>query len=150
MDIFVSTYRSKIDEKSRILIPSSFRALIKEDAVFAYCSLVNECIEVCTQERMMQLNTYIERLDMFSPEREALSVSILSRTEKITIDAKGRATVSNLLIEYAKIEKDIVFVGKGGTFEIWKTEAFEEHAIKSRQFVISNKLLLKSGAANAS
>ncbi len=141
MELFVSTYRSKIDNKSRVSIPAAFRAVLLEDKVFAYCSLVQRCITVCTNASLMELHTHIEQLDMFSAEREAISTAILGSSEQLNIDAKGRICLSERLIDFASIGLEVAFVGKGRTFDIWDTNQFATHAQQAREYAVKHKLI---------
>jgi len=146
MEIFISSYESKLDDKNRISIPSAFRGIIERAElpyIYAYRSFVSDAIEVCTGSRLLELQGYIENLDIFSPERDALETSILSGCEPLTIDTKGRVTLSEKLLQYAKIKKEAVFVGKGRTFEIWPSDAFIEHYNASRTYAISKGIVLK-------
>ncbi|RZI45983.1 hypothetical protein EDM53_04470 [Rickettsiales endosymbiont of Peranema trichophorum] len=146
MDIFVSSYESKLDDKGRLSIPMTFRTLIENSAipvVYAYQSFIHEAIEVCTGARLLELQGYIENLDIFSSKRDALETAILGGCEKLTIDSKGRVTLSDKLLKYATIKKDATFVGKGRTFEIWSSESFAKHYQESRTYAMEERIVLK-------
>ncbi|MBS0235933.1 MAG: hypothetical protein JSS50_01190 [Proteobacteria bacterium] len=139
MELFVSTYRAKIDSNLRASVPAAFRACCPELLVFAYCSLTHGCITVCTPSKMQEMCAYIESLDAFSTKREAMETIILGGSEQLHIDAKGRITLSERLIEFAGIGTDIAFVGKGRTFEIWSVDKLAIHIAKAREHVLSQK-----------
>lgn len=141
MKVFVSTHVGKLDEKLRASVPSPFRQLIEAiggSLIYAYPSFRNQSVEVLTIERMQEVQKYIEALDLFSPEREALETSILSASQVLNIDSKGRVMLSSELVEFAGIEKDIIFVGKGRVFEIWSPAIFKLHYEKSRLIALKN------------
>jgi MraZ protein len=141
MQVFVSTHVGKLDEKLRVSVPSSFRQLIEASGgslIYAYPSFRNQAIEVLTIERMQEVQKYIEALDLFSQEREALETSILAASQALNLDSKGRVMLSGELVEFAGIEKDIIFVGKGRVFEIWSPVIFKLHYEKSRLSALKN------------
>jgi MraZ protein len=134
-----------MDERNRVSVPVLFRGKKDGDAAvfFGYPSYVNKCIEVCTQERMTSIQRSIDQLDVFSVQRDSMATVILSDTEGLQLDNKGRIVVSERLKSYAELGAQVLFVGKGATFEIWNPKEFELHYKKARDYVISNKLVLK-------
>lgn len=128
MEIFVSKYFSKLDDKRRVSIPFQFRNLVESKGnsqIFAYSSLVNKCIEVCTEGRLQKLYAKIEDMDMFSKDRDTLATAILAGGEVLSFDSKGRVMLGSNLIEHAGIKKEVIIVGKGPTFEIWDKDEFD-------------------------
>ncbi|AIF81379.1 cell division protein MraZ [endosymbiont of Acanthamoeba sp. UWC8] len=146
MGIFISTYINKLDDKNRLSVPAPFRSIIEAEGsmtIYGYCSFINNAIEVCTEKRMRELQGYIEDLDIFSLERDALETAILGGAELLNIDSKGRIVLPERLIKFGNIKNEAAFVGKGKTFEIWSIEEFPEHSKKSRDYAISKKITLK-------
>ena len=142
--IFLSIYENKMDDRKRASVPSQFRNVIEKTGsttIYAYPSLINQCIEVCTSERIVELEKHIEAFDIFSEEKDILATSILSACEAVQIDAKGRVYFSDRLLEFAHIDKTMVFVGKGKVFEIWNNENFNEHFNKARSTIKRTNLL---------
>jgi MraZ protein len=136
MKLFLSTYHSKLDIKHRLSIPASFRSVIKEKSssyIYAYPSFVHDCIEVCTSDMMESLQRHIESLDLFSEEREALATAVLGGGEQLLVDLKGRVGISERLFEFAGLDKEALFVGKGNTFEIWAPDRFKPHFAEARK-----------------
>jgi MraZ protein len=148
MAIFLSIYTNKIDDKNRASVPAQFRNIIEskgENIIYAYPSLINQCLEVCTLERVNYLSAHIETFDLFSEEREALSTAILSGCEAMQIDAKGRVCLSERLVRFAELDNDIAFVGKGHTFEIWNKNRFEAYFANAREIAKNKTLFQKRG-----
>lgn len=141
--IFLSIYENKIDDKKRVSVPVQFRTIIEskgDNTVYAYPSLKNQCLEVCTTERISELEQYIEDFNIFSEERDILLTSIFSACEPMQIDAKGRIYISERLLNFAQIKKEMVFVGKGKVFEIWNKENFSNYFTKARNIANNNSL----------
>lgn len=136
-----------MDERNRVSVPAQFRSKIEGDAaaLYGYPSYINNCIEVCTQDRLLRLHRSIEQMDIFSPERDAMATAILSDAECLQLDSKGRILLTERLKLHADLDGFILFVGKGVTFEIWNPSLFDTYYKKARQYAINNKLVLKGG-----
>lgn len=147
--MFLSKYLNNIDKKGRVSVPPSYRAIIggKEDSIpsiIAYPSIKNLCIEACVVERLEQLTSIIQNLDPYSEERDAFESIILGESRELSLDSEGRIIIPKSLAEYAKIEDQVCFIGKGSVFEVWNPVAAEEHLSKARLIAASNRNLLKN------
>ena len=148
MALFLSSFRKAIDKKGRVSVPSSFRhVLAGEDfqGVVVYASFINPCVEACGMRRIETLHQFIETLDPFSEEHDAFSATILGGSVQLMFDGEGRIVLPPDLRKSAEIGEEVVFVGKGNTFELWSPERFAEHAEKSRTLALEKRGKLHAG-----
>jgi|TARA_B110000503_G_C6884892_1_gene304305 MraZ protein len=144
--LFLSTYTNKIDKKGRVSVPASFRPYLMQQSfpgIIAYSSFVNPCIEACGINRMEVLNQTIDSLDPYSETRDAFAATILGGCVQLAFDGEGRIILPENLIEFAKLENQACFVGKGATFEIWSPEDFEIYAANAREIAKQNRQALQ-------
>jgi len=144
--IFLSKFTNKLDSKGRISVPSQFRNILTTDnnnSVILYPSFIHECIEACTYSRINRIAESIDNIDPYSEERDSFATSILGGCEQLNIDKDGRINLPQEMIEFAKLNKNAVFVGKGQTFEIWNKESFEEYESKAKEIAKNKRGLLK-------
>ncbi len=147
MALFLSTFTNKIDSKGRVLVPAQFRAsLVGENfsAMVVYESFVNDCIEGCDIERIKKISDSIDNLDPFSEERDAFATAVLGGSKQLTIDCDGRVILPPELLKKVKIKGELVFVGKGSTFEIWEPKSFEIYMQKAKKEAKAKRNLLKA------
>ncbi|WPX97065.1 Protein MraZ [Candidatus Bandiella woodruffii] len=148
--MFLSTYEGKIDDKNRISIPASFRNVLDYKAtkeIYAYSSFINECIEVCTFERISKLQNFLDGMDIFSGKRDAIATAVLADCEPMQPDSKGRVSLPERLVNLVGVNKKLLFVGKGVTFEIWDKEKFNSYYQKARAMAKETSLLQKRADA---
>jgi MraZ protein len=144
--LFLSTYINKIDKKGRVSIPSSFRnTLLNEEfsGIVIYNSFNNKCIESCSFTRIEKIHDLIDNLDPFSDERDALATTILGNCLQLTFDPEGRVTIPQDFLNYANLDSQACFVGKGATFEIWNPEDFENYKQKAQIIAKEQRSLIK-------
>lgn len=147
--LFLSTYINKIDKKGRISVPASFRTPLSQQkfqGIIAYSSFINPCIEACGINRIERLSETIDGLDPYSEIRDAFATAILGGCVQLAFDGEGRVTLTEELIEAAKLKESACFVGKGATFEIWQPEAFESYALKAREIARNDRQTLQFSA----
>jgi len=146
MALFLSTFTNKIDSKGRVLVPAQFRASLVSESfsgMVLYESFVNECVEGCDIERIKKISQSIDNLDPFSEERDAFATAVLGGSTQLTIDCDGRVILPESLLKMAKIKNELVFVGKGSTFEIWEPKRFAQYMIKAKKDAKAKRNLLK-------
>lgn len=146
MTLFLSTFVNKLDKKGRVSVPASFRlALGKQNfqGIIAFRSFKLSAIEGMGIDRMQRLSESVDQLDLFSDSQDDLTASIFSDAQMLGFDGDGRVILTQALIDHAKIEDNVAFVGRGATFQIWNPEAFEEYQRDARQRIQKNKEPLK-------
>ena len=149
--LFLSTYINKIDKKGRISVPASFRLSLNQQSfpgIIAYSSFINPCIEACGINRIEVLNQTIDSLDPFSETRDAFATTILGGCVQLAFDSEGRIVLPENLIEFANLDEQACFVGKGATFEIWHPTAFEEYASNARELAKKDRQILQFSSRN--
>ena len=118
--IFLSTYEGKIDDKNRISIPASFRNILEYKAsreIYAYSSFINECIEVCTFERISNLQNFLEGMELFSDKRDAIVTAVLADCVPMQLDSKGRVSRKWFL---GQVPKKVAALGYRAMYEMNK------------------------------
>lgn len=147
MHLFLSTYANSVDKKSRISVPSSYRNILSSETyngVVAYPSIKHQAIELSGYNRIVEISKIIQSLDIYSQERDAFETVILGEAVHLPFDGEGRIILPAKLKEYAGIEEQAVFIGKGLVFELWNADNFAEHTNNAKKIAHDNRLLLKN------
>ena len=155
MTLFMSTVTGKIDAKGRVSVPSVFRsAIISQNGesagphgIFVYPSFTENAIEGGGQSLMNDIGTMVDRLDLFTEERDALAASLFADSHHLAFDADGRVSLPAALLEHAGIDKELSFVGLGGKFQIWSPAAYADFRSKARATALQQRGLLRSLSA---
>ena len=144
--MFLSSYENKIDKKGRVSVPATFRSYLSSagyNGFISYPSFNHSALEACSQDRIEKLSNTIDSLIPFEEKRDFFATSILSESENLQFDTEGRVSLSDRLLEHAKINTNILFVGLGKTFQIWEPQNFEKFKIVARKKAFQNRSNLK-------
>ena len=95
------------------------------------------------QDRIEKISSAIDSLNPFEEKRDFFATSILSESENLQFDTEGRVSLSDKLLNHAKIKNNILFVGLGKTFQIWEPTNFEKFKIIARKKAYQNRSNLK-------
>ena len=144
--MFLSTYENKLDKKGRVSVPASFRSYLSNlgyNGIICYPSFNNPSIEACSQDRIEKISSAIDSLNPFEEKRDYFATSILSESENLQFDTEGRVSLTEKLLNHAKIKNSILFVGLGKTFQIWEPKNFEKFKVFARKRAFQNRSNLK-------
>ena len=134
--MFLSTYENKLDKKGRVSVPASFRSHLSNigyNGVICYPSFNNSSIEACSQDRIEKISSAIDSLNPFEEKRDFFATSILSESVNLQFDNEGRISLSQKLLNHARIKQSMMFVGQGKTFQIWEPKTFEKFRMNARK-----------------
>jgi MraZ protein len=152
MTLFLSTFINKLDKKARVSVPASFRSMLSGQmfqGIVAFRSYKLPAVEGMGIDRMQRLSESVDQLDAFSQAQDDLTAAIFADAEMLSFDGDGRIVLPRLLLEHAKIQDTVAFVGRGAIFQIWNPELFEQHQQEARKRVQEKNVSFKIGGSDA-
>ena len=139
--MLIGTYRHQIDEKCRMRMPTKFKDELGDN--FIVTKGTNNCLYAFSKEKFEELYNKLANLPIFDAEIQKPVRMVLSSAFETEEDKQGRILVAKELREYAKISKNIVFIGSGSRVEIWAEE--EWNAYNDGDFTETSKALAGLG-----
>jgi len=135
MSSFKGQFRYTIDSKGRINIPAKFRKAISPEAneTFVITRGMENCIYAFPLD---EWNKNEEKLRRLSANQKDIRLFIRMTTSYISesqFDKQGRIAIPRFLIEFAKIEKEILIIGTLDKLEIWNPTIYEEYLKANEQ-----------------
>ena len=140
MDLFLSTFETKIDRKGRVSIPARFRSILerkKEELILFTLPNVNY-LHGCGESYINRLWDYNLELDQNSAESIFIQ-DILSDSSHFKVDAEGRVLLSNHHLKIANLNDNVLFAGRGETFQIWSPTDFHKSKLIRETKTIKTK-----------
>ena len=144
--MFLSSFENKIDKKGRVSVPATFRSYLNTlgyNGFISYPSFNHSALEACSQDRIEKLSSTIDSLNPFEEKRDYFATSVLSESESHQFDTEGRVSISEKLLNHAKIKNNVLFVGLGRTFQIWEPTNFDKFKSLARKKAFQNRSNLK-------
>lgn len=123
---FRGQYEHTLDAKNRLTIPSKFRAALSGGVVLA--KSLDPCVTIWTPAGW---DAYTERAigsrDPFSREARQLQRYFHAGSFDAQLDSAGRIMLPQPLIEHARLRREVVVLGGGGSAEVWDRDAWRAH-----------------------
>ncbi len=145
--MFLSTSHNKIDLKSRVSIPASYRLFLEKSSepLILFKSLQFKCLEGTSFTRMQRYIDAIDEMDAMSDDAFVLRMMMADSFET-KFDASGRIVIPETLMNFAELSDKAVFMGIGESFYIWNQTEYKKQYQKSLRILEEKgppKLFLK-------
>ena len=122
MDMFMGSYKHRIDTKGRLVMPSKFRSQLGDTVV---CTLgLDGCLAVYPMEEWESYLKKLQALPFSKTQARQFMRALLGAAEDISLDAQGRILISSRLRAYAHLGENVVVCGVNDHLEIWNEETW--------------------------
>ena len=119
----IGKYPAKLDDKNRLFVPAKLREELGEDFfVTLGVNCGHRCLTVYTEQDWQTLSENYNALPI--SQRGAATSLIFMNAAECTPDKQYRFSLTQFLLEYAGIGKEVMIVGRAGQAEIWDVEEF--------------------------
>ena len=119
----IGKYAAKLDEKNRLFVPAKLRSELGEDFfVTLGVNCGHRCLTVYTATDFQSLTDNYNALPV--SQRSAASSLLFMNAIACSPDKQFRFSLSQFLLDYAGISRDVMIVGRAGQAEIWDAEEF--------------------------
>src|SRR6185503_3429834 len=126
--MFYGEYEHSIDRKGRLIIPSKFREVFKENYVerFFVTRGLDTCLFVFTEDEWKKQEGRFRSLSFTNREARQFNRIYFSGACEVTCDRQGRILVPQYLKDFARIKTDVIIVGVSSRMEIWAKDQWQE------------------------
>lgn len=125
-----------IDAKGRMAMPTKHREvlLVQSSGNLVITAHPHGCLLIYPQIAWEPIQSKIMALSSFDKKSSALQRLLVGYAEDISLDTAGRLLLSQVLREFAGIDKQAMLVGQGSHFELWdKEEAWDQQMQNATQ-----------------
>ena len=126
--MFYGEHEHRLDKKQRIIIPSDFREVSKENYIekFYITRGLDICLFMFSEEEWKTQEAKFKSLSFTKRETRKFNRLFFSGAVLAVPDKQGRILIPNYLKNYAGIKKEIMIIGVSNRIEIWSKEKWEE------------------------
>ena len=118
-------YSNTIDAKGRVIIPTKLRYGLGERIWLVMG--IDKCLYIFTSDSWADYrNRYISNRSMTDINARKMQRLTIGHSHELEIDRQGRINLPQILIDYAGIEKDVVFLGCDDRIEVWDSAIYEQ------------------------
>lgn len=132
-----------LDSKGRIAVPAKYRQCISESTashMIITCDPYDNCLLIFTLEHWESTEADLQSLSNSKPLHRRLKRIMLSHATEVDMDANGRLLIPSVLRERAKLQKDVMLIGHGKTFQLWDENQWHQLVEEDMAVMSSDEL----------
>ena len=120
----IGKYTAKLDDKNRLIVPAKLRQELGEDF---FVTLGVNCGHRCsTAYKASDWQTLSDNYNTLPISQKGAATSLIfMNAVECEPDKQFRFSLSQFLLSYAGIQKEVMIVGRAGQAEIWDLNEFE-------------------------
>jgi MraZ protein len=121
--VFVGTFEHSLDDKGRVVLPSTFRAHLAEKG---FLSQFDACLGLWTEDGFADVARRLtDKIRAGDAPQEAMR-AFAANAHEVRPDSQGRITIPQRLRDFAALEGDVVVIGAVDRIEIWNAGRWEQ------------------------
>ncbi len=130
---FVGTFEHTLDKKGRLVLPAKFRKQLSQQDPAYLSPGRGKCLALWPEDRYEE---FLDRLTETAREDSSKALvlrALTAQSSTVMPDAQGRVLLTESLLSYARLDRDVVLVGARDHIEIWDREAWEAQTAEANQ-----------------
>ncbi|MBO7127799.1 hypothetical protein J6W78_09705 [bacterium] len=130
-DTFYGRKEYRVDPKGRIPLSTDYYSKLglndeNSTIIITRCPYRDEnCLEVFSEREWAEEQKLIKNMDE-GPVKKFLLKKYVGSAESVSLDSQNRIRIPKYMIDFAEIDKDVVFVGEITRLKIWAKERLEQ------------------------
>lgn len=140
---FAGTYNATIDDKGRVVLPSSFKKELGElagESLIIEKNLHKDCLDIHPEKFWRnRVEDFKSALDPFDEDDDALLQFFYQNFVKVTMAPNGRINIPDAYLKYAKLEKGTEFIGMGESIRLLSAVKTEKPEMSRAEFLLKLK-----------
>jgi MraZ protein len=123
--MLLGEYEHTIDEKNRLTLPAKFRRAFVDGILLTRG--MDGCLNAFTRDEWDRVVTdQLAGLDPLSQEARRMRRFFYAGASEAELDRQGRVMIPGALLEYAKLDREVVVAGVHDHLEIWDRAAWRK------------------------
>ena len=129
MSSFKGTYGYSVDKKGRINIPAKLRKYVSPDAndTFVITRGFDRCLFVYPLDEWNKQESSIRALSPSNPQHRFFMRTLLQWATESQLDGQARIIIPKELLQFARIENEVMIIGILDHIEVWNPNVYEEY-----------------------
>ena len=118
---FTGEYHNSLDQKNRLNIPAKFRKVLDpvNDRTFVLTRGFDQCLLLYPLNEWQEVETQLSQLSSIRSRDRDFVRSITRHATPVQYDGQGRIQISDALIIFSGIQKNVDIIGMIKKIELW-------------------------------
>ena len=126
----IGKYPAKLDDKNRLFVPAKLRGELGDNFfVTLGVNCGHRCLTVYTAAEWQRLSDNFNALSI--AQRSGATSLIFMNAVECNPDKQNRFGLSQFLVDYAGLDREVMITGRAGQAEIWSADEFRKFELEN-------------------
>jgi MraZ protein len=125
--LLTGTHARTLDDKNRLGVPKRLREQLGEPKRVFLSPGPDQCLWLFTEAAQELLAEKLDRSPAADAEARVFRRLYFAQTEAVDVDRTGRILVSERLIQFAGLKREVVLIGVRDHLELWDAERWQQY-----------------------
>ncbi len=125
--LLTGTYPRSFDDKKRLGLPKRVREQLHEPAQVYVTPGPDQCLWLYSGDGLEQLAAKLDQAPATDAEARVFRRLYFAQTEAVDVDRTGRILISDRLLQFAGLQKEVVLIGVRDHLELWDAQRWQTY-----------------------
>lgn len=125
--LLTGTYPRTLDDKKRLGLPRRIREQLHSPEVLFVTPGPDQCLWVYSQAGLEQLAAKLDQTPATDAEARIFRRLYFAQTETVDVDRAGRILISDRLLQFAQLQREVVLIGVRDHLELWDAHRWQDY-----------------------
>ncbi len=127
MSQFLGEFECKLDPKGRVMIPAGLKKQLSPDAKdrFVINRGFENCLVLYPFNEWEIISADVNKLNLYTKKNRDFARYFFRGATELNLDATNRLLLPKPLLEYAKIDKDLILFAYSNRIEVWSKANYD-------------------------
>ncbi len=133
--MLLGQYEGRIEQKHRIAFPKKFRQFIGKELLIT--KGIDQHLLILSAHDSNTLLEGTEGKPFTDKSTREVQRYLFGNASSVSLDSQGRFLLPDYLRQYAKLEKEVMFVGVRSYIEVWDKKLWEAHQKNLSEHIVT-------------
>jgi MraZ protein len=137
MSFFKGRETYSVDEKGRVAIPAKMRKSMAPESNDTFVVTRgpddDPCIYAYPLDEWKKMEERLGNLNQYSERDRFFLRTLLYWADELTLDKQYRVMIPKALVDFAKIDRNVLVIGSMDHIELWNPEVFDSYLEKRNE-----------------
>jgi MraZ protein len=125
--LLTGTHPRTLDDKKRLAFPKRVREQLGEPKTLFVTPGPDQCLWIYTQAGLEQLAAKLDQVPATDAEARVFRRLYFAQTEAVDMDGSGRILIPDRLVQFARLEREVVLIGVRDHLELWDAQRWQQY-----------------------
>src|SRR5271165_4002531 len=125
--LLTGTYPRTLDDKKRLGLPKRVREQLHDPEQVFVTPGPDQCLWLYSQDGLERLAEKLDQAPAADAEARVFRRLYFAQTEAVDVDRTGRILISDRLLQFASLQREVVLIGVRDHIEIWDAQRWQTY-----------------------